>query len=307
MIQIDGLTGLYTVVCLGEPLKYFVDNIQFNISHCDETINLLDNFSMLKQGYALEDSLGTMMIIHNKINKLQDQQNKQFSTSNKIMIDAFGAGIPAQYFISKKHGKILMSKAMNLGLVPSMINTFDTIRMSNTDFNHEKFGVYYFQNILSLNIDSNNIELIELIKNKDFTEKLIYEYELISEIFIVITINPTIDLIELLKISILHNYDTLLDYLVKNKYIKLLYDILIRDNNSLISSLLDVDPRDYNYEAYHLCLETKNDIGIELIRKNIIERNWFEKQVFSTNINYVYGQESDLPDNILLHHRSNLF
>jgi len=305
MIQVENRD--YVVCCLGEPLKYFVNNAQMNILHCNDTINLLDNISLLKQGYTLKNTLSLLMMGYSKINKLrQGQLNQSFNTSDKIMIDAFGSNIPAQYFKCKQNGKILMTEAVNIGSIPNMLNTFDTIKVNHPNFDFEKFPNAFFSHVLVLNMIKADTQLVDLIQNKDFTDKLIYEYRLIIEINEILNRNNTFELTDLLKTSVLHKHYTLLDYLIQNKYIKLLYNVLIGDNYSLTLSLLEVDPRDYNYEAYHLCLDIKNYTATELIIKNIIERNWYEKQVFINSINMIHGQESDLPYNILSYYTSNM-
>jgi hypothetical protein len=215
------------------------------------------------------------------------------------MIDAFDSNIPALNFKCETNGKMLMSQAFNDGLVPEMLNTFDCIRMIKPEFKRENFEVYYFSHIVGLNMNDAIEDVDDDIKNK-----AIDEYKIIQQINELTRRNPKVNLIELVKHSIIFNCVHLLTHLIKNKYIKLLYNILIRDNYSIMCSLLEIDPRQYNYEAYHLCLETKNDIGIELIKKNIIERNWLETQVFINSINNAYGQESSLPNNILSHYKT---
>lgn len=43
--------------------------------------------------------------------------------------------------------------------------------------------------------------------------------------------------------------------------------------------LNDIDPRDYNNEAYHLAVRIGNNEIINLIKNRIIKLNWLDKEV----------------------------
>jgi hypothetical protein len=292
---IERLNNICTPVSIYGPLLYFVNNAQINIIHCNEIINLMDFFPILKHGHCQITILKTLMILYCKMNGLYDNQ---MINSDDLMIKAFGEVIPSHYYLDKK----LMCEAVNENIISQQLNTFDVIKLSR-NFRRESFATVHLTSICSLNFDTKNVE--ELVK-----DELIYEFELLKQISVIINDIPNnhlgsilkINLIEVLNIIIANKLDLLLDQLIQNKYIKLLYNILMYNDEQIKELLLYVDPRDYNNEAYNLALEINN--GSELIKQNIIERNLYEKRIFNDNINSIIGRESVLPDNLLLHLKS---
>ena len=292
-------------------LLYFVNNAQMNIIHCDEVINILDFFPILKQGYCLKTILPTLLVLYCKMNELY---NNQMIKPDDLMIKAFGSEIQSHYYLDRK----LMCEAIDENTISQQLNTFDVIKLSRKNFNRESFHAVHFQSLCVLNYDEKNIE--ELDK-----DELEYEYELLNQVSTIInkliygfelskqlSVNDIsnnhlgsilkINLIDVLDIAITHDLDLLLNKLTQNNYTKLLYNILICNDKQIKELLLHVDPRDYNNESYNLAFEINN--GSELIKQNIIERNLYEKRVFTDNINSIIGEESDLPDNLLLYLKS---
>ena len=294
---IETLNNMHSPICIYEPLLYFVNNAKMNIIHCNEVINVLDLFPMLKSGHCQRATITTLLILYCKMNGLY---YKQMIRPDELMIEAFDKEIPSHFYIDKK----LMCEAVNENIISKQLNTFDIIKLILAEnFNHESFHAVYLTSVCYLNSDQENVE-------DEIKTNLAYEFELLSEIHTIITFispnnlenGPKIDLIEVLKIMILHKLDILLNELIKNKYIKLLYNILLCNDEKIKELLLYVDPRDYNNEAYHLALEINN--GSELIKQNIIERNLYEERVFNDNINFILGEKSDVTNNLLLHLRS---
>lgn len=69
---------------------------------------------------------------------------------------------------------------------------------------------------------------------------------------------------------------------------------IIFDNTNLIKQLIkQYDPRINHYEIYRLADFYGNINVIELIKQNIIERNWYEKQMFNCHFES-YGVNNDL-------------
>lgn len=306
---IERINNTYIPIRIYGALLYFVNNAQMNIIHCDEVINIFDFFPILKQGYCKKTILTTLLVLYCKINELYDNQ---MIKPDDLMIRAFGSEISSHYYLDRK----LMCEAVNENIISQQLNTFDVIKWSR-NFSHESFHAVHFQSLFVLNYDEKNIE--ELDK-----DELIYEFELLKQVSTVIneliygfelskqiSVNDIsnnhlgsilkINLIEVLNIAIIHKLDLLLNKLIHNNYTKLLYNILICNDEQIKELLLHVDPRDYNNEAYNLAFEIN---GSELIKQNIIERNLYEKRVFNDNINSIIGEESDLPDNLLLHLKS---
>jgi len=171
----ERLDGIYTPVRIYEALLYFVNNAHMDIVHGDQVINLLDFFPMLKKGYCQRNMLITLMFSYCKINGLIVEN---FYKPDELINKAFNSDIPAHFMPGRK----LMTEAVNEGIVDHPLNTFDVIKLNKSDFNHELFRNYYFQTINSLNFDVKDPELIEFVKDKDFTDKLINESKLFNEL-----------------------------------------------------------------------------------------------------------------------------
>lgn len=71
------------------------------------------------------------------------------------------------------------------------------------------------------------------------------------------------------------------------------YDIILNDVLQVKQYLKNVDPRMNNYEVYYMALKYGSIKVIQLIKHNIIERNWYERQVFNV-IFKQYGVHRDL-------------
>lgn len=282
----------YMPIRIYGALLHFVNNAQMNIIHGNEVINILDFLPILNHGYCKKTMSTTLLILYCKMNGLY---NEQMIEPDDLMIKSFGSDIPSHYYLNEK----LMCEAVNENIISQQLNTFDVIKLYK-NLNYESFPIGYLQSICSLNFDEKNME--ELVK-----DKLDYEFHLLDEIAMMINYfsdnHLKFNLIEILQYLIPNKrLNLLLDQLIQNKYIKLLYNILICNDEQIKELLLHVDPRDYNNEAYNLALEINN--GSELIKQNIIERNLYEKRVFTDNINSIIGEESDLPDNLLLYLKS---
>jgi uncharacterized membrane-anchored protein YjiN (DUF445 family) len=106
----------------------------------------------------------------------------EFYKPDELINKAFNSDIPAHFMTGRK----LMTEAVNEGIVENSLNTFDVIKLNKKDFNPESFRNYYFQTINVLNFDQKDPELIELVKDNDFTDKLINESKLFNELYKII-------------------------------------------------------------------------------------------------------------------------
>ena len=89
------------------------------------------------------------------------------------------------------------------------------------------------------------------------------------------------------------------EQLIINKWIKLLYAIIIQDLQLTILGLNEVDPRINNNEAYRLAVEVGNEEIINIISELIIRKTWHEKQALIQECESLIGP-SILPDTIHL-------
>lgn len=291
----ESLKGIYAPIHLGVPFIYFINNAKMNIHHGNKIINLIDLFPMLKSGYALKNTLTLLMYSYSNINELRQGQ---FVKTDEIMNKAFNSDIPAQYFIGPNNSKMLMDEAIGKGLISQSLNTFESVKLRNANFNCNEFKNYFIQCFQMFNVTKLTDDVLE---NKEFTDELCREYELITEICrIAKTKHLNMSLVWMISIEKLNKSNILITYLVDNEYvtsqyIKLINSIVGYDIVQIEELLMHVDPRDHYNEIYYLAIETNDTIIINKITKNIIERSWYEKQVFDTYINSIHGCISNLP------------
>lgn len=291
MLKPESLKGSYRPVCLGEPLKYFVNHAQLNIYHNNSIINIMDFFPRLKQGYALKNTLMLLMYSYSHFNKLRQNQ---YIKVDQLIKDAFDSSIPALYYFVD--GKILMTEALNSGIINKLLNTFDVVKLKYDGFSKSSFQSYFFHVIIGINIVSNGNFIDQNIIND-----LIYEYYLIDELCNISKEKP-INLIHMISIATSKKYIMFVDYLIDKyitkEYVQLINSVVLNDVKEIEYLLTIVDPRDYDHGVYHL---TNN----RLILQNILERNWHEQQVFEKNINDLHGP-SILPKTLLTYTRLQL-
>ncbi len=165
-----GLRGINSPVQLGEALIYFYNHA--NIMLGDE--NLLDNLPMLKKGLTLHQSLSYLFMMYCKKNWLLEGQKV---IPDRLMNQAFN-NIACDYY-KDKESRILMTEAIEKGIIPKPLNTFEMILNNYPSFNKKCFPVYFSQSINSYNITVVNLSkevldqlIVETIIIKNYHAKL---------------------------------------------------------------------------------------------------------------------------------------
>jgi len=152
----------------------------------------------------------------------------------------------------------------------------NTNNIMDFDGNYYGFGINgYVDGIIFYNIYEN---IPELFNYKEFIrEDINIENDVIRSIENITTDNNNeIDLLSL-KYLIIKTFKKIL---LVDEDIKLFVAIVFNDINKVMIFLKDIDQRLYNNEAYHLALKNNNKKIIELIRRKIIELNWYKRSVF---------------------------
>jgi len=122
------------------------------------------------------------------------------------------------------------------------VNDFSDIVIFDLDYEHELIKSLY-DNYLKYEVDENGNIKLESFSSSHFESK-----------------NEWIDLLMLSKLGLY------LSIMLKYEWV--------------VEELLDqIDPRNYNNEAYHLAVRIGNNKIINMIKNKIIELNWLDKEV----------------------------
>lgn len=320
------------LVFLQTALQYFFENAVIPIYSGNTVINLLKYLPMVKQGYI---SILSLPKILNDYVSMNDSTNSTDShgniTQDALPVKAFAGNIPASHYVYIKNGAqemVIMQYAVESGLIPDYLNTFQVITRTNPNFRLNDF--LYIRSvplIMYLNTQ-NSAELPELatyFENAEFKRAIINEALIIDDIDIIINSIEDANLFEVAEIAysgstsesesefipesktitsviehaIAIDRHYLLDQLLADDPLnKLIYAIILNDPNLVEQYLTMVDPRDNDLVAYHTAVEKGNPLIIERIRKAIIERNALEQRIFHTMM--VPVGEFDIPQTEML-------
>ncbi len=311
----DRLVGLYRPIYMSPALLYFFQNANINLSEGNTVINLMDFFPLLKQGYGIKTIIPVIEYIYSRNHGLAAKS--QTLIPDQLMNECFG-DIFAGYFqypdVNGKWKKIPMIEAVNLGLIPEQLTTYQVMQLlypSGTvnsrgapmDFNPNQFKTFFLTNINALNIED-----VQQPLDNDVLNALIEEYELAKEINQTgIVINNLIkrgatikanDPYAFIEYSWLNKYNKILIALLRHPNTNQLYiSIMFDDINAVTRNLQIYDPRSDNFKAYHLAVEKGNPNIINLIKDNIIQRNLLQQRAF-TNILTTQASGTNLPSTI---------
>lgn len=274
------------MIYLGPALQYIISKINIEVCYSYHVpmqkqlvINLVDYLPTLKSGLCQEGTL--FHILNTYINLM----NKSHPSQIDIFNDAFG-------------GDIKIGGATD-------INTFQfRIKMDPTfDADH------YDYTVLTDLIRYNFHESEDLIKEENISS-LTNESNIASQIYVMFRHGYSLDILKELINELTFRYDTdeLLDQLQNDSKFKLYTAIIRFDEERIVECLKTSDPRNDDNNALYLVDDILLKCAIDqdcntmkkilnLIRNDIITRNWHEKQVLIKNIELLIGF-SDIPDNL---------
>jgi hypothetical protein len=294
------------VVFLQSELEYFFAGAVIPIYFTDVTIDLLDYFPMLKQGYAIS---GTIMQLMNKYVRVHNLIRHNVISLDELISASFNGQISAYYYNAER--MITMEDAVNQGLVQYYMNSFQLLGL--TDLIHttrKSIPTYYFTELIprpNYIFLENISELKGYIKDKEFMSTLDDELKIIKDLDLAeIYMRDTLR-IPRKEVGIATIMNTLVsdDYLdfsmdtevAKRRFAllrrflddpkittvnKLVFAIDINDPALVDKYINDYDPRANDYEAYHLAVQKNNPIIINKLKTDIARRNLLEQQVFQT-------------------------
>lgn len=251
---------------LGEPLRNFINNTKILVYQGNTIINLIDYLPLLKSGYVEYDDIKEFIEMCETL--IYNQYLKNYDI-------AFNGKIPTEYYDPTDF--ILNTD--------TTLNTHQLIKLKrgdNTDFN------YYAGQLIDYNsydIDHDEI-LMNLSRDKKFLVRLEYESGVIEDLMLSLTdlelVDNKISLQGLMKNMKEHAYipNAFYNVLSTDDRIKLYIAIIEQDINKIKDYLITIDPRFDDNQAYVLAVKIGDKDIIELIKKDIIKREWHEKQVY---------------------------
>lgn len=299
------------LVYLGDALQYFVKNAHINIYQGNVAINLIDYLPLIKVGYANLSTMYLILLIYTKSNCLEDPTDKDFIIPDDLITKTFNSDISATFYDESGifGKKILMTEAVNTGLVIKSLNTFEMIQNNDPTFNPLRFdallkmvdlNIYTKKYIQNYEDYSNDININAVMNN---------ENDFCANILNIILPNLTyeqgstnITLHDFLATSIDYRLTASINQLIhfdnqNRNWIYLLYSIIIEDQDLVNERLNYLDPRINNNEAYKLALKVGNPEIIRMIRSKIIERSLLYENAFASMSEPIIGT-SDIPHSL---------
>jgi hypothetical protein len=207
----QALLGTYAPIYLGNSLcQFFMNTDKFgSIDPIDSITNmfsakLLDFLPCVKAGFLLRNSITLLFYIYMKNNDLQEKENKQYSHFDDFMNKIF-VEMDSEFYINDNHNKMLMSEAIEQGIIEYPLSTQDVIRLKRPEFNQDNtpikiktsddliyrksFKNYYFQLLASNNFYSKNdlirlnkIDCLDILNDETIQKQMIEEYNIIVEV-----------------------------------------------------------------------------------------------------------------------------
>lgn len=326
-----GLNLSGDLIFIQTELQYFFDHAVLPV-YSDYAagirINLVDYFPSLKQGYAFKRTVINLLQIYTEMHNLANSNNQYFITPDALMDAAFNDDIPAFWY----NRSITMTDAIRGGLTSNYLNSFQVTQRDYANFDPKRISNAEIYRIVDNN-SQNATQLPELhiiANNELVANAIIDEYSLSLEIENIMKFLPAIErsperitVTSILKNLYRFSTNTLLNRLLADdRSNKLIYAIIISDPVMVTQYIDTYDPRDNNYEAYHLAVyylereqarfqdvnfdeEERNDsqqVIVDLIKAAIIERNLLEQKTFQTMM--VPLGESDIPQTEMFHQYS---
>lgn len=171
---------------------------------------LMESLKFVQNGYMLRNTLTMLFFLYVRAMELQEPENAQFSHFDQVMIDVFSKKAAEFYVIGDgaKADKIPMDKAVKDGLIKAPLSTEQVIKLRRPNFNDEQTPIIktdkpekqiyrkayansYFQLLASCNYYSSedlkknptdtNVQLFEILKNKQYTDQMVIEHQIVRD------------------------------------------------------------------------------------------------------------------------------
>ena len=320
------LKGKYAVVSISEALSKFLNKADLTL-RCGSIKFNFDRFVNLNErDHILANTLLRIIYLYVHINDLFSNDFSIEMFTDDLLNECFNGKIPAKNYYRDNMRVIIMDQAVNLKLIPKEINTFETIKIHNENFDQsnllpKNLNALFNLNSYPLKIKLEDDNTMATYIPKDEVKQLIIQNYLVHEIFLTLRNTPTflkrldnfnrlrarlpivkieevqsVNLIEFIKIAIELDKGPVIDELQKDDNINLLYAIIKSDYDLVYDCLKITDPRWHNNEYYFVALQINNEKIINLIKNTTIINTWLENQVFINGFEQLIGITSSYLD-----------
>lgn len=326
----------YSVVSVGKALSYFIKKADLTLCSGSIELNFSKFICLNKRNHILAHTLLRIIYVYVYINDLYSSDFSIETFADDLFKKCFAMNISAENYYRDNTRIITMNQAVNLELILKEINTFETIKTHNVNFDSsnllpKNLNALMNLNSLPLKVKFDNDDSKATYISKDEVDQLINQDFLIQEIFRVLRNTSTfmkrlvnferlrnglpiikideikkVNLVEFIKIAIELNKNLIINELRKNENINLLY-LIIKSDFELVSDCLKIiDPRCNNNEYYLVALQIGNEKIINLIRDTILINTWLENQVFINGFESLIGISNSYLD-ITLYMKNTLY
>jgi len=253
-------------IFLSEPIQYIINNMKIPIVQGNKVINFIDYLPILKNGFTKYNTILNILSIYPKFVGL-DYKNI------KLYHDAFTMFSVSYVVIDGQ--KMTLNNAIKKRLIEEPINSYQFVEyITNNGYDLEDLLYFNYTDDFQLNTKIKYHIDIESNYEQNLSVLLSFN-DIMNEIPLETLVN--------------HSGSDLIEKMLKDNHIKL-YVAIILGNEKLVNNFLKkIDPRTDNYEAYKLALKYENQEIINLIKKDIVRRDWLENQMFYNTIDNQYG------------------
>lgn len=255
------------LVRLGPPLQYLISKIAINL-HCplnsNIIINLIDYFPHLKKGLCYDPVFHRLKNIYFKIRKdITPYDSKQLK-------EAFG--------------NILMSNN-------NPIDTYQHYASIDPSFDPDSYGMSIIEVLMKYNIQF--IPYGEYPDELDPIRNEVWLSEQLISVMERLNYPEPISLVDFVSLVQELNFENFQDLLLEDSRIKLSVAIIMSDESLVRKFLLEIDSRDNYYNAYFIALHMRDRKPaseiLNIVKYNILIRNWHEKQVLIQALDPIIG------------------
>ena len=307
---------------LGDALKYFFNHAEINIYQGNININLMNFFPLLKQGFTTKEMSWNVLVIYMIDNGLAHPTELYRYIPDNLINKVFNNGIPALIY-ADGNITMLMEDAVKSKIIPEPMNTYEVFKNLNDTFDPAQFGMMTVEQMLDVNgVDLDRTQYPEHYLNSNLITGLSRELSLIRGIsatfyeFVVklLDLDPDANPDILGRITLkdfiitakeiqtelqIHQIeiDDVINNLILDPWIHLLYAIIIQDANLVRRTIKEIDPQKNNNEAYRLALEMGGPEISDIIRKYITHELWAQREFARHMIEPITGP-SVIPESL---------
>ena len=301
------------IIYLGEALQYFVNNAEIYIYQNNiKIINLMNYFPIVKRGFTTRRTIYNLLYIYEIYHF---DQTSGIIIPDNLFMKAFGINIPAIFYrLTWKDDpmtgvvideEIFMQQALESRLISQPLNTFQVIELNDRLFNPTKIESYFLFDIADYNSYTLNYinEAEEILGNNELMNHIIIEKQLSDELSIIYGDNlEKLNFHDFITSAMDNNIINIINHIVADPWIHLLIVIITEDIDAINNLLTYVDPRKNHNIAYKLSLTVGNQDIINLLKNNIIQQTFYERQVLTEGFEPLIGP-SNIPQTLYTYSR----